>query len=119
MNSLNTTTKNDLQSQLIQLGLTTTAQTVDDFIARATKGRWSPQMMLEELTRSEIQERSHRSFQRRLQRSRVGRFKPMADFEWNWPKKIDRSTIERALTLDFIPEARNHGPVIQRGILRS
>lgn len=107
MNSLNTTTKNDLQSQLIQLGLTTTADTVDDFIARATKGRWSPQMMLEELTRSEIQERSHRSFQRRLHRSRVGRFKPMADFDWNWPKKIDRATIERALTLDFIPEARN------------
>lgn len=31
----------------------------------------------------------------------------MADFNWNWPTKIDRSTIERALTLDFIPEARN------------
>lgn len=25
----------------------------------------------------------------------------------NWPTKIDRSTIERAFTLDFIPEARN------------
>jgi DNA replication protein DnaC len=106
MNSLNPT-KTDLQSQLLQLGLITTAQTVDDFIARATKGRWSPQMMLEELVRSELQERSRRSFERRLQRSRVGRFKPMADFEWNWPKKIDRSTIERALTLDFIPEGRN------------
>jgi hypothetical protein len=39
MNSLNTTTQTDLPSQLLQLGLITTAQTVDDFIARATKGR--------------------------------------------------------------------------------
>ena len=31
----------------------------------------------------------------------------MADFDWSWPKKIDRPLIERALTLDFIAEARN------------
>jgi DNA replication protein DnaC len=28
-------------------------------------------------------------------------------FDWDWPKKIDRELIERALTLDFISEARN------------
>jgi DNA replication protein DnaC len=86
----------DLRSQRTQLGLTTAAQRLDDFIARATKGHWSPQVLLEELTRSEIQERS-----------RIGRFKTIADFDWNWPKKIDRSSIERALTLDFIAEGRN------------
>ena len=31
----------------------------------------------------------------------------MADFEWNWPTKIERDVVERALTLDFIPENRN------------
>lgn len=110
MNSLKTTTMTtttDLHNQLRQLGLNATAQGLDDFIARATKSRWSPQLMLEELARLEIQERSLRSLQRRLQVARIGRFRPMADFNWNWPKKIDRSTIERALTLDFIPEARN------------
>jgi DNA replication protein DnaC len=110
MNSLKTTTMTtttDLHSQLRQLGLNATAQGLDDFIARATKSRWSPQLMLEELARLEIQERSIRSLERRLQVARIGRFRPMADFNWNWPKKIDRSTIERALTLDFIPEARN------------
>jgi DNA replication protein DnaC len=101
------TTTTDLHSQLRQLGLNATAQGLDDFIARATKSRWSPQLMLEELTRLEIQERSLRSLKRRLQMARIGRFRPMADFNWNWPQKIDRSTIERALTLDFIPEARN------------
>jgi DNA replication protein DnaC len=107
MNSLKTTTATDIHSQLRQLGLNATAQGLDDFIARATKSRWSPQLMLEELSRMEIQDRSHRSLQRRLQMARIGRFRPMADFNWNWPTKIDRPTIERALTLDFIPDARN------------
>jgi DNA replication protein DnaC len=31
----------------------------------------------------------------------------VADFEWSWPTKIERDVIERALTLDFLPEARN------------
>jgi hypothetical protein len=34
-------------------------------------------------------------------------FKPMADFDWSWPSKIERDIIERALTLDFVTEARN------------
>jgi len=108
MNSLTTTTTTaDLQRQLLQLGLNATAHGLDDFIARAVKSRWSPQLLLEELARSELHERSHRSMERRLQRARIGRFRAMAEFNWNWPTKIDRPIIERALTLDFIPEGRN------------
>jgi len=97
----------DLGRQLSQLGLHSTAAGLEDFLARAIKARWSQRTLLEELARVELQERGHRSLQRRLQRSRVGRFKPMADFDWNWPKKIDRDAIERALTLDFLREGRN------------
>jgi DNA replication protein DnaC len=45
--------------------------------------------------------------QRRLRDSGIKSFKPMADFEWNWPTKIERDIVERALTLDFHNEARN------------
>jgi DNA replication protein DnaC len=31
----------------------------------------------------------------------------MVDFEWSWPSKIEREVIDRAFTLDFVPEARN------------
>jgi DNA replication protein DnaC len=37
----------------------------------------------------------------------VKRFKPIADFDWSWPTRIERDVIERALTLDFLSEARN------------
>jgi DNA replication protein DnaC len=105
--SVNQNPKTDLKSQLAQLGLNTTASILDDFVARAIKARWSPQAILEELAATELRERAHRSLERRITRSRIGRFKPIADFDWNWPTKIDRPLIERALTLEFIPEARN------------
>lgn len=99
--------KSDLARRLAALGLHASAAGLEDFIARATKGRWSPAMLLEELTRAELAEQAQRGLQRRLQQARLGRFKPLVDFDWNWPKKIDREAIERALTLDFIKEARN------------
>ena len=55
----------------------------------------------------ETAERSRRSLERRLRISGIKRFKPMADFDWSWPAKIERDIIERALTLDFLGETRN------------
>jgi len=98
---------NDLAPALGRIGLTAISQNLDDFLARATTGRWSPHALLEELYRLEACERARRSLERRLHLSRIGRFKPMADFDWNWPTDIDRDLIERALTLDFVREGRN------------
>lgn len=55
----------------------------------------------------EEQERHHRSLQRRLATARIGRFKPLADFDWSWPRRCDRATIETLMSLDFIDEAAN------------
>ena len=105
MNSL--TTSNELARQLRQIGLQATADGLDDLLARAAKQRWSPAQLIEEIARSETADKAARNLKRRLQQARLGRFKPIADFDWDWPKKIDREVIERALKLDFIGEARN------------
>src|SRR5437867_39380 len=102
-----TTPSNSLAAQLEQIGLHALAGEVDDFLARATKQRWSPRQILEHLAQSEAAERAHRSLERRLRLSEIKKFKPMADYDWSWPTKIEREVIERALTLDFLPEARN------------
>ena len=52
-------------------------------------------------------ERAHRSLKRRLDNSRLGAFKPIADFDWAWPTKCDRSLIEELFSLAFIEEAAN------------
>jgi DNA replication protein DnaC len=52
-------------------------------------------------------ERARRSLKRRLDNSRLGAFKPIADFDWAWPAKCDRSLIEELFSLGFIEEAAN------------
>jgi len=52
-------------------------------------------------------ERRRRSLERRLRFARLGAFKPMADFDWQWPTKIDRAAIEELSTLDFLDERAN------------
>jgi DNA replication protein DnaC len=110
MNSLatqTTTTSSNLSSQLRQIGLCAVPAQLDDFIARATKSRWSAHQILEQLVQAEATERSRRSLERRLRISGIKSFKPMADFDWSWPTKIEREVIERALTLDFMGSALN------------
>lgn len=55
----------------------------------------------------EERERQRRSLERRLKSARLGAFKPMADFDWKWPKKIDRQAIDELSRLEFLPEAAN------------
>ncbi len=55
----------------------------------------------------EDSERSRRSLKRRLDNSRLGAFNPVADFDWAWPTKCDRSLIEELFSLAFIGEAAN------------
>ena len=97
----------ELAAQLKKLGFRVLPDQLEDFLGRAKKGRWSTHAALAEMARLEEIERSRRSLERRLGNARIGRFKPLVDFDWDWPKKIDRPLIERALTLDFVPEGHN------------
>lgn len=96
-----------LSDQLRQLGLVHTAADLNDFIARATQKRWSPIVQLERLVQAELEARLRQRVERRLKDARLGRFKPLADFEWTWPTQIHRPTVERVLTLDFLTQREN------------
>lgn len=52
-------------------------------------------------------ERARRSLLRRISSAKIGRFKPIADFDWAWPNKIDRSLIEELFKLAFLADATN------------
>lgn len=96
-----------LASNLTRLGLHRSAADLDDFIARATRSRWSPVQILEAVVTAEVEERARRSVERRLKRARLGRFKSIADWEWDWPKALNRPALERVLGLDFISRGEN------------
>jgi DNA replication protein DnaC len=55
----------------------------------------------------EEQERARRSLERRLGSAHLGRFRPLADFDWDWPKRCDREAIEELMDLAFLDETAN------------
>ncbi|MBP7621857.1 MAG: ATP-binding protein [Pseudomonadales bacterium] len=55
----------------------------------------------------EERERSDRGLKRRLRNARLGAFKPIADFDWQWPRVCDRAAISDLMTLGFVKEATN------------
>jgi DNA replication protein DnaC len=67
----------------------------------------------------EEQERHRRSLERRLKDARIGRFKPLCDFDWGWPKRCDRSAVEALMALDFLKEAANVVLVGPNGVGKS
>lgn len=62
---------------------------------------------LEKLLGWEETHRSQKSLDSRLRSARIGRFKPLAEFDWNWPKRCDRDVIEEWMQLNFMKDATN------------
>ena len=93
--------------QIAAIGLPHLSEHLQDFVARATKERFTPLQTIEEIVRIESRELAARSMASRLARAQLGRFKPMADFDWEWPKSIDRPLVEDVFELSFMREVRN------------
>ncbi len=119
LSAAKTTNSPDLAASLREIGLKKTADSLDDLISRATRSRLPLTAVLEEIARSEKSDRTERSLAARIEAARLGRFKPMADFEWDWPKKIDREAVERSLGLAFLEKAENIVLVAGQGLGKS
>jgi DNA replication protein DnaC len=75
---------------------------------------WLPQLVT-----WEEEERTRRSLEKRIKDARIGRFKPLADYDWTWPKRCDRAAIESLMSLEFIANAINVVLVGPNGVGKS
>ena len=89
---------NELRNRAAKLGLWGIVANWEKLASRP----WLP-----ELLRYEETERTRKSLERRVKSAKMGAFKPMADFDWQWPKEIDREQIEEVLQLNFVTEPAN------------
>lgn len=88
----------DDRRRLEALGLRGVLDRYDEF----QDAEWLPRILdIEE------QDRAQRGLERRLRNAKLGRFKPFADFDPNWPKKIDHEHLEEVFRLSFVEEAAN------------
>lgn len=88
----------ELKSRLRALGLFGLLACWDEIADKP----WLPEVLA-----IEEREKQKRSLERRLRNSHVGIFKPMVDFDWGWPKRIDREAIEEMFTLGFLKTGHN------------
>ena len=79
----------------------------DEFLAGCKKGKMSPEQVLDRLVELELVEKTRRGTERRVKSAKLGTFKHISEFDWAWPKKIDRDSLESALKGDFIEHCRN------------
>ncbi len=69
--------------------------------------RLAGEAWVESLLKLEEEERARRSLERRVREARLGSFKPIADFDWSFPKCIDRAGVYDCVQLGFLAEAGN------------
>ncbi len=82
-------------------------------------GEIAEQTWLTQLLNWEEQERARRSLERRLGSAHIGKFKPLCDFDWKWPKQCDREAIEALMGLDFLQDGANVVLVGPNGVGKS
>ncbi len=104
---MSTIATNDLKDSLIKLGLHYLADHMMDFCAHVTKNKLSPYQLIEQLTTLEQNERLKRGLIRRLNSACLSRYKPISEYDWAWPKKIDRDAIEELMTVYIGVETAN------------
>ena len=88
----------ELKRRLRQLGLYGLLAHAEELLNEPWLGR---------LLEIEESERLRRSLKRRLDAARLGSFKPMADFDYQWPKQLDRPLLDELFTLEFLEQAAN------------
>jgi len=104
------TQKNDLAPLDAQLQLLHLHYIRDHYQALATKAaehQLSPLDYLAQLIEGEAAMREQRGIERRIRNARFPVLKTLDDFEWNWPKKINRPQIQNLFRLAFIATQTN------------
>jgi DNA replication protein DnaC len=68
---------------------------------------WRPLDYLQRLIQGEVFRREDKSLTQRIRRARFPLTKTLDQFQWNWPKKINRPQIQNLFRLNFVEQKSN------------
>jgi len=103
-------TPNDLtrlDAQLHRLQLHHIQSHYQVFASQAAEQQRSHLDYLAQLVEGEASMRENRSIERRIKNARFPVLKSLDDFQWNWPKKINRPQIQNLFRLAFVATQTN------------
>ena len=73
----------------------------------ALEKNWTPLDFLSRLAEGEALRRKDRATQRRIQAARFPVIKTLEQFNWAWPKKINRAQVQNLFRLSFLKDKAN------------
>jgi len=97
----------DLTEVLRRLNLTTIAQHYEDLGREAAREGLCHVEYLRRLAEAEAAARYERSVQRRTKAARLPVLKTLEQFNWSWPKKINRTQVQDLFRLRFVEQNTN------------
>jgi DNA replication protein DnaC len=100
-------TETRLNEQLSCLRLLTVQEHYAALASEAAQKQWTHVDYLARLIDGEAQRRQELAIQRRIAAARFPCIKTLDQFDWNWPKKINRSQVQNLFRLAFLPEKAN------------
>ena len=105
-------TAENIQAQCETLKLSFMRAHYAEIMAQAAKNQWPPEEIFARLLAGEIQRRADKSLLYRVKNARFPFVKTLDDFDWSWPKQINRAQIQHLFHLDWVPQ---HGNIIFLG----
>jgi DNA replication protein DnaC len=73
----------------------------------AAEQQWGHLEYLKRLIEAEVARREDKSLAHRIRRARFPLTKTLDQFQWNWPKKINRPQIQNLFRLNFVEQKSN------------
>lgn len=96
-----------LVTQLLYLKLSFFREYHQSLAKEATEKNWTQLDFLSRLVEGETLRRKDRATQRRLQAARFPILKTLEQFNWTWPKKINRAQVQNLFRLSFLKDKAN------------
>src|SRR3569833_3099606 len=96
-----------LSKLLMRLQLSNARNHYHELAQTAADQGWSHLEYLQRLVEREIAHRDDKSLERRVRVARFPLFKTLDQFQWSWPKKINRPQIQNLFHLKFIEQKAN------------
>lgn len=100
-------TETRLHEQLGALRLLNVQEQYAALAGEAARKQWTHVDYLARLIDGEAQRRQERAIQRRTAAARFPCLKTLDQFDWNWPRKINRTQVQNLFRLAFVPEKAN------------
>jgi DNA replication protein DnaC len=96
-----------LNKLLLRLQLPFIRANYHELAQTAAEQQWGHLEYLKRLIEGEVTRREDKSLAQRIRRARFPLTKTLDQFQWNWPKKINRPQIQNLFRLNFIEQKSN------------